>query len=79
LKLTDEDKTTRQTKDHSMGAIPSLSGAMALNAATDKSMEFEFLQVGQSSATVTVTVLPFLVLVIFTCFPQSADLAPELP
>jgi hypothetical protein len=42
-----------------MGATPSLSDAMASKADTDKSMEFEFSQVGQSSATVTVTVLPF--------------------
>jgi hypothetical protein len=42
-------------------------------------MEFLPEQVGQSSATVTVTVLPFFVLVITTCFPQSGDWLPALP
>ena len=44
--------------------MPSASVAMALKAPTERSMEFELVQVGQSSAMVTFTDLQFLVLVI---------------
>ena len=71
--------TTHQAKDQLMGTSPVLSLAIASKAAKDKSIEFSLLQVGQSSATVTVTVLPLSVLVIFTCLPQSGDALPELP
>lgn len=62
-----------------MGSTPSLNGPSCWKAAKDRSIEAEFSQVGQSSATVTVTVLPFLVLVITTCLPQSGDALPEVP
>ena len=47
-----------------LGTSPSSSVAIVLNAATERSIEFALLQVGQSSATVTVTVLPLFWLVI---------------
>lgn len=46
-----------------LGTMPSSSVAILLNAATERSMELAFSQVGQSSLMVTVTDLPFLVLV----------------
>jgi hypothetical protein len=62
-----------------MGRTPVPNDPSASKAATDRSIEVALEQVGQSSATVTVTVLPFAVLVITTCLPQSGDALPEVP
>ena len=45
-----------------IGTSPWLGSAIVLKAATDRSIEFALSQVGQSSATVTVTDLPLSVL-----------------
>jgi len=50
-----------------MGTSPSSSVAICVNAPTERSIEFELSHVGQSSAIVTVTVLPLFVFVILTC------------
>jgi hypothetical protein len=65
--------------DQEMGTSPWDASAIASNAAWDKSMELALLQVGHASATVTVTLLPFCVLVIWTCFPQRGDALPVFP
>lgn len=62
-----------------IGTSPWLGSAIVLKAATDRSIEFALSQVGQSSATVTVTDLPLSVLVITTVWPQSGDALPALP
>ena len=62
-----------------IGTIPSSSVAMAVKAPTERSIELEDTQVGQSSTIVTVTLFWFLVFVIFTCFPQRSDFSPESP
>lgn len=59
-----------QTNFHWIGSTPALSSPIRLKAPVDKSMELAFSQVGHSSATTTVTLLPFAVLVICTDFPQ---------
>lgn len=67
------------TKRHLIGTSPSEKAASCLKAPVDKSMEFPLLQVGQSSATVTTTLWPLLVLMISTFFPQRGDAFPLLP
>jgi hypothetical protein len=62
-----------------LGTSPVLRSAMASNAETERSIELELSHVGQSSATVTVTVLPLSRLVIRTWSPQSGDALPEVP
>lgn len=62
-----------------MGTSPVASSAIWSNAPWLRSIEFELVHVGQSSAIVTVTLLLLSVFVIFTCLPHRSDLAPELP
>jgi hypothetical protein len=62
-----------------MGTIPSSRVAMARKAASLRSTELAFSQVGQASLTMTLTDLPFLVLVTVRRAPQRRDLASSLP
>jgi hypothetical protein len=41
--------------EYVLGTMPVPRAAMRRNAASERSIEFEFLQVGHASATVTVT------------------------
>lgn len=65
-----KSRRSHQTNSHTIGSTPSLISPIALKAPSDKSMELAFSQVGHSSATVTVMLFPFAVLVMCTDFPQ---------
>ena len=56
-----------------LGTTPSDRSAMCSNAAMERSIELPFSQVGQASATKTLTDLPFWVLVMRTDLPQSEE------
>lgn len=56
-----------------MGTIPSDSVAIWLKAPTERSSELPLLQVGQTSQTVAVTVLPLLVFLMLMTRPQRSE------
>ena len=69
-KNREKSRGSHQTNSHTIGSTPSLISPISLKAPSDKSMELAFSQVGHSSATVTVMLFPFAVLVMCTDFPQ---------